>query len=237
MTNAQQALVLDYQPHIYLDRLEPFPIRWIGYTVFTQKGLSSSWPGLSLDPQASGAAAIIEYAIYFDYDIQHLYDLEHIWVAVGRDGAVTDCWCSFHGMQLRAAGLSCFRLEGTHPVLYAQPGKHAMLPAPELFELHPQFHTACTENAGGGLLIPPMLAGRMETNPLQDAKIRQYIRQNFAFTPSLDFRLQVPDSRWFIPWPELLEKIPGMVATQLALIQPNITLEKSNKQEYFKEKV
>lgn len=219
MSESQQALVLHYQPHIYLDRLDPFPIRWIGYTVFTQKGLSSSWPGLTLDPQASGAAAIIEYAVYFDYDIQHLYELEHIWVAVGKDGAVADCWCSFHGMQLRAAGLSAFRLEGTHPVLFAQPGKHAMLPSPELFELHPQFHTACMENAGGGLLIPPMLAGRMQTSPEQDAQIRQYIRQHFAFIPSMDFRLQDLDDRQFIPWPELLEKIPRMVQAQLDLIQ------------------
>ena len=218
MIESQQTLVLHYQPHIYLDWLDPFPIRWIGYTIFTQKGLSPSWPGLALDPQASGAAAIIKYAIYFDYDIQHLYELEHIWVAVDQSGAVTDCWCSFHGMQLRAAGLSTFRLEGTHPILYAQPGKHAMLPSPELFELHPQFHTACMENAGGGLLIPPMLTEKMHTNPEQDAKIRQYIRKNFSFTPSMDFRLQNLEDCQFIPWPELLEKIPQMVQMQLSLI-------------------
>ena len=35
---------------------------------------------------------LIEYAVYMDYDIQHLYELEHMWVAVGEDGTtVKDC--------------------------------------------------------------------------------------------------------------------------------------------------
>lgn len=218
LNDFQKQLVLKYQPKILMDKADPFPVRLLGCTVFSEPGMSPSFRNLRLDPQALGAKWIVEYAVYFDYDIQHLYDLEHIWVAVGADGQLLDCWCSFHGMRLRAAGLAVFRMEGTHPVLYAQPGKHAMLPAPELFELHPQFHTACREDAGGGLLIPAMLVQKLTTDPEQDEKIRQYICGHFAFAPSLEFEREVLSEDQFISWPELLAAIPELVEAQLEII-------------------
>lgn len=126
MDDVQKELVLRYSPHIYRDQNDPFPVRYVGCTVFTQAARSVSFPKWFVDPQNEGAAVIIEYAIYYDYDIQHLYDLEHIWVAIDEKGKPVNCWCSFHGMRLRAAGVSAFRLEGEHPVLYAQPGKYAI---------------------------------------------------------------------------------------------------------------
>lgn len=215
----KREMILRYAPHIYKDKKEPFPIRLIGCTVFTEPGLSESFPGLELDPQNFGAAAIIEYAIYYDYDIQHLYDLEHIWVAVGVDNQVVDCWCSFHGMRLRAAGILTFRVEDTHPVLYAQPGKHAMLPAPELFELHPQFHTACNRDAGGGLLVPPMLTGKMFTDETRDERVNRYICSHFTFEPTLEFEQELLSDSQFVTLPELMDSIPKLVAEQLRIIE------------------
>ena len=211
-------LVLRYQPRIYKDKKEPFPIRYMGCTVFTKPGRSESFWDMELDPAAIGAVAIIEYAIYYDYDIQHLYDLEHVWVAINAEGNVSDCWFSFHGMRLRAAGLPIFRVEGTHPVLFAQPGKHALMPTPELFELHPQFHTACGQDAGGGLLIPPFLESCLSTNPILDNQIDQYIRTHFTFTPTLEFELESVASERFITWSELLKKIPELIDIQLNII-------------------
>lgn len=215
----KKELVLKYQPHIYMDKRDPFPIRYIGCTVATSPIDSASWMGLRLDPRSEQAAAIIEYAVYFDYDIQHLYDLEHIWVIVGEDGKLQDCWCSFHGMRLRAAGLSSFKMEGTHPVIYTQPGKHAMLPDPELFELHTQYHTACNKKAGGGLLIPSMLADKMKTDETRNKKVKQYIRSHFTFEPSLEFVRHSLDADQFISCQELLDKIPQLVETQLKIIE------------------
>lgn len=215
----QKEWILKYQPHIYMDKKEPFPIRYIGGTVFTEPSGSATWRGLKIDPLEENAAVIIEYAIYFDYDIQHLYDLEHIWVSIGTDGTVQDCWCSFHGMRLRASGLSSFQLDGTHPMMYAQPGKHAMLPDPELFTLHPQFHTACNKDAGGGLLVPPMLTEKMVTDEIRDAKVKEYICSHFVFEPSLVFERHVLDDSQFISWPELLDKIPELVNIQLKIIE------------------
>lgn len=215
LSEENRGLVLRFQPYIYKDKAEPFPVRCIGCSVFTGPGWSESFRNLKLDPDGCGAAAIIEYAIYYDYDIQHLYDLEHIWVAVGEDDRVLDCWCSFHGMRLRAAGVSAFRVEGTHPVLYAQPGKHAMLPHPELFGLHPQFRTACGADAGGGLLIPEMLEGKMETDEALDRMICAHIRKNFCFEPTGEYERELLADDLFVTLPELLERIPVLVARQI----------------------
>lgn len=214
----ERRLALAYQPHIQKDLNEPFPIRYFGYTVFYDRRPSPSFPRLTLDPEELRTAFIIEYAVYYDYDIQHLYDLEHVWVAADQAGAVSGCWSSFHGMRLRADRLPAFRLEGTHPVLYAQPGKHALLPDPELFYLNEQFPESCGPKAGGGLLIPPMLEGALETSDSQDQMIDRYIRAHYAFTPALRYEPETVTPEQMIPWPQLLERIPHMVREELARI-------------------
>ena len=218
MTQAQKMLFLRYCPHIYKDKADPFPVRYIGCTVFSTPQRSASFPKWFVDPQAEGAAMILEYAIYYDYDIQHLYDLEHIWVAVDGDGKVVNCWCSFHGMRLRAAGVSAFAMDGEHPVLYAQPGKHAMLPHPELFLLHPDLERACGEAAGGGVLVPGFLSDRVKTDPETDEKVTRYIRQHYSFAPTMDFVPERIDQEQLLRWGELLDKIPELIEGQLRMI-------------------
>lgn len=216
MNAEQKALFIRYCPHIYMDKADPFPVRYIGCTAFTQPRRSDSFPKWWVDPRSEGAAMILEYAIYFDYDIQHLYDLEHIWVALDEQGKPMDCWCSFHGMRLRAAGVSCFKMEGEHPVLFSQPGKHAMLPDPELFRLHPDFYRACGEAAGGGVLVPGFLSGRVESDPETDEMVSRYIRDKFAFVPTLEFITEPIGEDRLLSWPALLDKIPDLIRCQLA---------------------
>ena len=215
MDNALRTMALRYRPVLYKDKREPFPVRFIGCTVFTEKRRSESFPKWVADPAAAGARSIVEYAVYYDYDIQHLYDLEHIWVAVDGDGKLTDCWSSFHGMRLRSAGHPSFRTEGDRPVLYAQPGKHAMLPDPVLFELLPDLQAACGENAGGGLLIPEFLSGAVRTDECLDGRIRRHIKSNYAFTPSMEFVREELEEDLFISWRELLQRIPGLLEAQI----------------------
>ena len=208
-------LALKYQPHIQKDRKEPFPLEYMGYTVFREKGDSPSFDRLTLDPAAEGAEIILEYAVYYDYDIQHLYDLEHVWVAVDAEGAVAGCWSSFHGMRLRAHKMEAFRTEGTHPVLYAQPGKHALLPDPALFWLHADFPESCREKAGGGLLIKPMFADAMRTDPARDERIRRHILKEYAFTPALEYGPETVPADRVIPWEQLKALIPGRIQAEL----------------------
>lgn len=218
MDAAQKALFSRHCPHIYMDRADPFPIRYIGCTTFTEPRCSDSFPKWFVDPQAEGAVMILEYAIYFDYDIQHLYDLEHIWVALDDQGKLINCWCSFHGMRLRAAGVSSFKMEGDHPVLYSQPGKHAMLPHPELFLLHPDFEKACSEAAGGGVLVPGFLSDRVKSDRATDEKVTKYIREKFSFQPTMEFALEQIGQEQMISWPALLDMIPDLIHYQLMRI-------------------
>lgn len=211
--------VLRHQPHIYQDLQEPFPVRYIGYSVFREPQQSSSFPKWFVVPKME--ETIIEYAIYYDYDIQHLYELEHIWVAVDQADHATDCWCSFHGLRFQPSLWQGMQWENGHPVLYAQPGKHAFLPEPTMFQmfLDLNLYRSCKENCGGGLLIPAMFAGKMKTNSEQDQQICQYIRAHFSFTPSMKFKREELRENQFISWEELREKIPQLVAQQLNLIQ------------------
>lgn len=215
----ERKLVLDYQPHIQRDLREPFPIRYVGCTVFESRGDSGSFQQLTLDPEELGAPCIIEYAVYYDYDIQHLYDLEHVWVAVDTAGAVIGCWSSFHGMRLRVDRLDAFHLEGTHPVLYAQPGKHALLPDPALFWLNDQFPDSCGPKAGGGLLIPPMLEGVLETSEALDRRIARHIRERYAFSPALVYEHETLSPEQLITWPQLLELLPRLIREELRRIE------------------
>ena len=209
-----------YAPLVHHDENDPFPLRTVGCTRFETPGTSLTVPGLSWDPQAQGARQILEYALYYDYDIQHLYDLEHVWVAVGEDGTVVDCWSSFHGMVLRPWGLPrFFRLQGTHPVVYSEPGKHALMPDPSLFGLHPEYPACCDGLAGGGLLVPPMLKGKMHTDIAQDAAIRRYIREHFRFIPKEHYTAAPWPEELFLEAPELLDRIPTLVAAQLEKIR------------------
>ena len=63
-------------------------------------------------------------------------------------------------MRLRADRLASFRTEKGCPVLYAEPGKHALLPDPALFCLHEEFPACCREKAGGGVPVDMGLAAQ-----------------------------------------------------------------------------
>ena len=74
-----------------------------------------------------GLEAIIEYGIWWDWEIQHLYELEAAWVYVG-DGSVLRVEASWHGRFHEMLIEGKPPLRGQRPVLYSQPGKHAFAP-------------------------------------------------------------------------------------------------------------
>jgi phosphoglycolate phosphatase-like HAD superfamily hydrolase len=117
-----QALARRHAPRLLLDENEPYAALATGYTVYRGEAQSVS----SKFRIVPDGACVIEYAIWYDWDIQHLYDLEHVWVHVGHDGAVTRVEASRHGSRRRMV-----RPDGSLPVrdgrteLYSEPGKHA----------------------------------------------------------------------------------------------------------------
>ncbi len=214
----QGNIVLKYAPRIYFDEAEPFPLAGIGTTIFTSAGVSPSFNRKVALPKE--AVLAIEYAYFWDYDIEHLYDLEHIWIYIDAQGQVIDAEASFHGRYFKA--LLPFvhpALEENHLNIYCQPGKHAFLPRGEWFQLLPNFISCCSESAGSaGLLVNEMFAGCLLKDKETDTAVERYIKTRFSFTPTLRFHPKLPDSSLYMSWEELSSLIPRRVAAQLDLI-------------------
>ncbi len=112
------------------------------------------------------------------------------------EGRVIGVESSFHGKFLNSMIEGVLEWEGSHPVLYVQPGKHAFLPAPDYFKLIIDRDTACNKNAGeAGFLIMPMFEGRLFTDEETDRKVEAYIRENYSFMPTWEFVAKSPDGR------------------------------------------
>jgi hypothetical protein len=202
-----RALALRYAPRIMFDSREPFMPRYIGVSILDSSGSSPSFRR-SVEVPEGGFA--IEYAVFWDWDIQHLYDLEHLWVFVGPDGKVADAEGSFHGMYIRALLPDRSNLEGDRVTAYSQPGKHAFAPLPLVFQLIPGFELATSAGAGlEGALIGGPLEGRIEREPWWDEAARDYLRER-AFEPSLEYRPYVLEPSVLVPWEELNAALPKL---------------------------
>ncbi|MCR5773246.1 MAG: hypothetical protein K6G87_18645 [Butyrivibrio sp.] len=204
-----------YMPLFMKDAKEPFDIKGIGYTVFYEDGQSSScrrsFHFKDFEKEGINVGFMIEYAIYFDFDIQHLYDLEHVFVYVGEDDKVCAVEASFHGKFFNSMlpyGEALKFYKETRPVLYMQPGKHALMPDPKLFYLFPHYETSCNELAGSdGLLIPYFLENDISKEKDTDVKVKTYIADNYAFTPSFVFEEYDPGDDVLMPWKDLKNTI------------------------------
>ncbi len=210
-------LALRYAPLIRFDRREPFLPSAVGYTVFRHNAESASFPReISL---ADKAAFVIEYAIWWDWDIQHLYELEHAWVSVDADGGIVGLEASWHGRfnSMRAED-GRLPLQDGRPVLYSEPGKHAFAPSPAwLLKREATTRASCGARAGMmGVHVTPLFAGVItQRKPLQNRLVHTCL-ERFQFEPSFDFsqRFDLREAA-FAPWRSLYRWIPGRVAACL----------------------
>ncbi len=151
LNTADAVIARTYAPILRLDEREPFRPRLAGVTV-ARSSMSSPSFRRDLVPPEDGF--IVEYALWWDWDINHLYELEHVWVSVqgGTDGnpPVTVVEGSAHG------GFRTLDVDwmGTHPIVYCEPGKHAFSDSAATLSLPPRTLTVlCGEWAGCGGLI------------------------------------------------------------------------------------
>ena len=209
---ADHQLVLRHAPKIRFDQREPFFPSAVGYTVFRSDGISPSFPRRVELPE--NAACAIEYAVWWDWDIQHLYELEHIWVYLDADENVIAADASWHGGQNVMVGA-----DGRPPldddgrvILFSESGKHAFAPVQEwLDERAPQTLRSC-QSGRGHLLVTALFDGIIKArNPLNDQLVWSYLEQKafeptFVFDNVFDLAL-VP----LVPWSALFAWIPERV--------------------------
>ncbi len=116
--------------------------------------------------------------MWWDWDIGHLYELEHVWTFVGASGEVVAVEASWHGMYGQAEIDGKPVVDGTHPILLAQPGKHAMAVNIEPFnEIREWAEQEAGPEAGkDGVLEKELFRGRMSKTPENDAKVKAYLK-------------------------------------------------------------
>ncbi len=211
----ERDLALRYLPRLYFDRHEPFLPLVVGYTLFRRDAPSPSFPRQIVLPP--GAALAVEYAIWWDWDIQHLYELEHVWVYADPAGRIVEVEASRHG-QYEAMRTASGDLPLRHgrPALVAEPGKHAFAAEPEAFrERAGMIRRHCSSLSGVmGLHVTPLFEPvlRERRNPLINNLVRRYLRRR-AFQPSFDFSLGCDLGNLpLVPWPILAAWIPARVA-------------------------
>lgn len=222
MSDADLACAARHAPWLHFDAREPFLPSAVGYTLFRADGPSPSFPRqVTLAAEGRPTATLaIEYAVWWEWDIQHLYELEHLWVYLDGTGSVVWVEASWHGSvrPMRTAGGGLPVVDG-RPHLWPEPGKHAFAP-------EPAWHTArrqetmwsCGPGAGrGGVWVTPLFEGLIQAKtPHADRLVHTWLAQR-AFVPSFDFSQTVAiDAGLLLPWPALQATIPARVATAVA---------------------
>jgi hypothetical protein len=203
-----------YAPWILFDQAEPFFPALVGYTIFRSEGQSPSFLRRIERGWRPEWSMVIEYAIWWDWDIGHLYELEHVWSYVDPAGKLVWVEASSHGAY--ASMLKEDRTiphEGRHPVVVSQPGKHAFSPVSHWFEMfRDMVCAAANDRAGsGGVLVKPEYERQVPKNPDMDTKVKTWLQQK-AFQPTFQFTKLFKVTRQnLVPWPVLDVWIPERV--------------------------
>ncbi len=215
------ALVLRHAPIVWFDDAEPFLPQAVGYAVLREPGHSPTFERfLHLElPGGRRAAAVIEYALWTDWDIQHLYELEHVWAYVDDAGRLLHAEASWHGEWAPLVEGGRLSAQDERPVAYAQPGKHAMAPDPRAFTSIDAYRLLVAQEGrpqrDSGLHIGPTMRGRLRRTVRGDALARAYLNRH-AFEPTFRFgRLWDARTAPFEPAAALMDGIPARIRTVL----------------------
>ncbi len=218
------ALALRHAPRIRFDAQEPFFPSVVGYTVFRKTGRSPSFPReIEFAPQV---ATVIEYAVWWDWDVGHLYELEHIWVHLDSHGNVVKGEASWHGdynSMLDENGQ--LPIEDGRLIVHSEPGKHAFAPSPQwLLDRASRTKQSCGVNAGQlGVHVTPLFKGIIaDRKPPNNRLVHTYLERH-AFKPSYDFsNIVALESVAHVPWETLFAWIPKRIAWWIGQLDQHI---------------
>jgi hypothetical protein len=216
-------LVEQFAPVICCDEREPFPPLRAGWSVYRASGPSPSFQRIvEVEPPA---ARVIEYAIWFDWDISHLNELEHVWVYLDGQARVLGCEGSWHGFYRGMTPGDGLLLADGHPLVYALPGKHSFAAQPDGFdESRAECERDCGPLAGrGGVQVTHLTLGKIEKTPETDALARAYLQRR-RFTPAWQFARRVTlGADMLAPWDSLAAEIPQRVNDWIACLRAGMT--------------
>ncbi len=217
--SGDQELAVRYAPVLQFDAHEPFTPLAAGYTIFRADAPSPSFPRhiRLAPPDRPPAALAIEYAIWWDWDIEHLYELEHVWIYVDTAGQIVRCEASWHGGYHEIADQAATPMIDGRALIYSEPGKHAFAPTPDWFKSRwaNVKRQSSFEMAGrGGVWVTPLFEQQLRRlrTPRNNTLVRTHL-QRHAFRPDWNFSQAYRfDRSNLVPWSELHEWIPRRVA-------------------------
>ncbi|MDN3722060.1 hypothetical protein QW131_29965 [Roseibium salinum] len=165
----------------------------------------------------------IEYAVWYDWDIQHMYDLEHVWVYLDAAGEVSRVEASRHGKRLEMTvdGGPC-RLQGGRPVLFPEAGKHAHWAdgAEMKLKAGTVLSAMCNELAAfEGVHLGNFFCESGQISPTAfDHRLAKLKMKADAFIPSFAFDRSGDEGEGIalVPWPQLDRWIPSRVNRLIA---------------------
>jgi glycerophosphoryl diester phosphodiesterase len=223
----ERDLAARYAPVLLFDAQEPFLPLVVGYTVYRQSGPSlSAHRYISLGREHERHAdTVIEYAIWWDWDIGHLYELEHLWVFLDGNGEVIHAEGSRHGGYRKLLVDGAPPMTGQRLTVYSESGKHGFSPTQGWLEkLAPVTRKLCTRHAGlEGVLITWLFRGIIRAKtPESDQLVHTHL-ERYAFEPTLDFarRYPIPEGL-LVRWPALYSWIPRRVGWWVAELKRTI---------------
>ena len=215
-------LATRHTPTLCFDASEPFLPEAVGISVFHEDAPSPSFAyPVRLPP---GATTAIEYAIWWDWDIQHLYELEHIWLYLDAEERLVAADASWHGnwnhMRDEAGALPLS--ENGHLRVYCEPGKHAFAAkVADLEENRQRTLLACGSQAGAlGLHVNPFFEKRIRPLRTPDhIQLTHTWLEDHHFVPNYSFTHELSLSALpLVPWPKLANWIPWRVNAWLTYL-------------------
>lgn len=212
--------VAKYVPKLFFNDNEPFLPKAISYYVYKkgadEKSKSSNYK-LRFDEKSIIA---IEFAIYYTYDIQHLYDLEHVFVYLNDSYEVEKVISSFHGKFYNSLINNDNIFYTKERVkLFVQPGKHALMPTPYLFNLFEAFNSSCnTESGVDGFLINDYLSPYFKKDIEFDELLHRYINKKYSFFVSSNYNLEISEEKILIPFSQLFKFIQRDLTYEINII-------------------
>ena len=201
-----------HAPVLKCDLLEPFAPVMLGITLLSPGEQSPSTPHIPVGPEDT--RAVIEYAIWWNGDIQHLYELEHVWVFLDEADQIVHVAASAHG---GIFDMAC-GLEDGRPLLFCEPGKHAHADRAEtIVSRRAGLDSACNDLDGSrGILINDIFAQALGfLTPYDHFLAREYLKSQqfspiYAFSVSFDLA-----SLPMLSWTELHAQIPRYLRDQM----------------------
>jgi len=211
-------------PTLVFDEREPFLPSRVAYSIFREPCDSNVDPRRRLGTKnrivfaLPGLDSVVEYGIWWDWDIQHLYELEAAWAYLGEEGEYLKLEASWHG-RYNVMYEDPADFKGGRPVLYSQPGKHAFASDPAGFPREVT-RNACSRDAGRmGLHVTPLFEGKIAKSPRRDRLASRYL-QGKSFVPNFKFsRNWLPSPGQIVTWEDMKAWIPSRIEEVISLLE------------------